>query len=90
MAEQVSTQAMSTHGGALQFGKFSAKDYKPMNSVSVKVFSDVEREELKQIMREVMLEFTHPPGYINCDVIERPRDDWHHGGDTDYMYYHSA
>ena len=53
----------------------------PFQPVELTCFTKMEREEIKQMMREVMNEYIQHNRY---DVIERIRDDYHHGGYDEY------
>ena len=88
--DKVSTQAMSYDGSDSCFSTTNYhtqhQPFQPLNEYTC--FTKMEREELKQMMREVMEEsiLTVNRGESNNqrDVIERVRDDYHHGGLINY------
>ena len=84
MGEKISTQAMSYEGSDSCFSKVNyystIKPFKPLNELTC--FTELEREEIKQMMREVLTEQRYH--YNSDSVMERIRDDYHHGGYDEY------
>ena len=99
--EKIDTQGMSVNENVekekeLQYTKPSstqAQHYliKPLTSC----FTPQQRDELKQLMIEVLCEYLGDTTISSCnhsnvidsdryDVIERIRDDYHHGGYDEY------
>ena len=63
MSDKISTQGMGTSGSGLHFVDKRKKEITPMPVHKRNVFTDLEREELKGIFREVMEEY----GLIRLD-----------------------
>ena len=57
MSDKISTQNMGTTGSNLNFSSPARTEHTPMPVVKRNVFTDLEREELKSIFREVMAEY---------------------------------
>ena len=84
--DKISTQAMSVSDGntsGLSFTKTQQQVTTPFDKVELSSFTRLQRNELKQMMREVLSEYITPQHNRN-DVIERIRDDYHHGGYDEY------
>ena len=91
MGEKISTQAMSYEGSDSCFSKLnyypSIKPFKPSNELTC--FTELERDEIKQMMHEVLNEMNihiTPSLYVDKygTIMERIRDDYHHGGYDQY------
>ncbi len=57
MTDKISTQNMGTSGSNLSFTAPARSDVTPMPVVNRTVFTELERQELKEIIREVLVEF---------------------------------
>ena len=93
MGEKISTQNMSSDKKGLSFTKIQQPNNTPFQQLELSCFTKLQRNELKQMMREVLSEYITPQ-YNRNDVrvvsgnettpLERIRDDYHHGGYDEY------
>jgi hypothetical protein len=57
MSDKISTQGMSTSGGELSFTAPAKTEFEPLVVKKRTVFTDLEREELREIFHSVLEEY---------------------------------
>ena len=98
MEEKINTQGMSVVENdekVLSFTKIQQPVTTPLTPHTLTCFTELQRNELKQLMIEVLQEWINDDGVVphpdiisssrkRYDVMERIRDDYHHGGFDEY------
>ena len=78
MEDKINTQGMS--GSVSDNNPFTTNQQRdsPFIPHKLSIFSEMEREEIKQMIVEVITQ------HQRYDVMDRIRDDYHHGGYDEY------